>query len=259
MSKSDSTRSDAPESETGSSGRPGAPSAVGYVRLSQESDRSIAAQKEEIRDFCEEVGLNLVRIYDDGERASGFDDADRPAYREMLVAVEEQEIDAVVARDRDRLSRDKDERAAFLTEMDRLGVDVYAAGPGERVGTDDEAWLVERVRAWTDDVQKQKEIERARREVERRLAEGYYQGRPPFGFQFDDEGKYLVPDPEEFDRAREVLDRREQGESYRQIGEAVGISKDAVAGVLDRREKYESFADGARGHPTPDGRDERDE
>lgn len=235
---SNSTRSTAPESRSGDTERSGVP-AVGYVRLSQESDRSITAQKEEIRQFCADQGLDLLRIYDDGERASGFDDT-RPAYQEMLVAVEDEEIGAIVARDRDRLSRDKRERAAFLDDMNQLGVDVYAASTGDRVDMDSgEEWLIEMVRAYMDDVAKRREIERARREVQRRVEKGFHHGRPPFGFQFDDRGEFLEPDPDEYSTALEILDRRDAGESYREIGEAVGVSKDVVSGVVDRRQKYD--------------------
>ena len=239
MSPSSSTHTTGQESVGGSRGRSSAPTAVGYVRLSQESDRSITAQKEEIRAFCADRGLDLVRIYDDGERSSGFD-ATRPAYQEMLVDVEEGGVDAIVARDRDRLSRDRRERAALLNDLDALEVAVYATESGECVDLDDgEKWLMEMLRAYMDDVHKRREIERARREVERRVDQGYYQGRPPFGLRFDDAGEYLVPDPDEFHVVREILDRRDRGESYREIASAVGVTKDVVAGVLDRREKYE--------------------
>ena len=240
MGQSDSTRSTAPESETGNAEGSGVPT-VGYVRLSQESDRSIANQKEEIRQFCSEEGLELLRIYDDGERASGFDD-NRPAYQDMLIAVEDEEIGAIVARDRDRLSRDKRERTAFLDDMNQLGVDVYAASSGDRVDMDSgEEWLIEMVRAYMDDVGKRREIERARREVRRRVEAGFHHGRPPFGFQFDNRGEYLEPDPDEHPVALEILDRRDDGESYREIGNAVGVSKDVVSGVVDRREEYDQL------------------
>lgn len=239
MSQSDSARASGPESEARNEDHPSAPSAVGYVRLSQESDRSITNQKAEIREFCAERGLDLVRIYDDGERSSGFN-ATRPAYQEMLVDVEDEGIEAIVTRARDRLSRDKRERATLLNDMNTLDVDVYAVSSGERVDMDDgEKWLMEMLRAYMDDVSKRREIERARREVQRRLDAGYYQGRPPFGFRFDEAGEYLEPDPEKFANALDLLDRRDRGESYREIGEAVGVSKDIVAGVIDRREKYE--------------------
>ena len=239
MSPSSSTHPTGQESVRESQGRPSAPSAVGYVRLSQESDHSIAAQKAEMREFCAEQRFDLVQIYDDGERASGFD-ASRPAYQEMLVTAEEGGVDVIAARDRDRLSRDRRERAALLNDLDELDIDVYATESGECVDLDDgEEWLMEMLRAYMDDVHKRREIERARCAVERRVEQGYYQGRPPFGLQFDDAGQYLVPDPDEFHVAREILGRRDRGESYREIGAAVGVTKDVVAGVLDRREKYE--------------------
>ncbi|ELY62535.1 recombinase family protein [Natronococcus jeotgali] len=47
---------------------------IGYVRLSQESDRSIAAQKQDIRGYCADRDLELVGILNEGTRTSGFNE-----------------------------------------------------------------------------------------------------------------------------------------------------------------------------------------
>ena len=217
-----------------------APAAVGYVRLSQESDRSLNAQKAAIRDYCAEHGLDLVGILSDGERTSGFD-ADRAKYQELRRLVAEQAVDAVVVRDLSRLSRNRNDRVRLLLDLDESPVDLHSVERG-LVESGEYDLAIEAVRATADDVEKRKEIERAKAETRRRVDQGYYQGRPPFGLRFDDAGEYLVPDPEEFHVAQAILDRRDRGESYREIAAALDVSKDVVAGVLDRREKYERGA-----------------
>lgn len=54
--------------------------AVGYVRLSQQSDRSLAAQREDIEAYCAREGPSL------GEGASGYDN-ERKHYSEMLADI----------------------------------------------------------------------------------------------------------------------------------------------------------------------------
>lgn len=50
-------------------------SAIGYTRLSRDSDTSIDRQKRHIREYADKNGLLLDHIYDDGERSSGFDES----------------------------------------------------------------------------------------------------------------------------------------------------------------------------------------
>lgn len=86
--------------------------AVGYVRLSQQSDRSLTAQREDIEDYCGREGLILEKVYNEGEGASGHDN-DRERYSEMLANIRDSDVDAVVVRDLLRLSRDRRERLRF--------------------------------------------------------------------------------------------------------------------------------------------------
>ncbi|ELY62448.1 hypothetical protein C492_08180 [Natronococcus jeotgali DSM 18795] len=57
--------------------------------------------------------------------------------------------------------------------------------------TSDYSLAIEAAMAASDDVGKRKEIERAKRETERRLEKGYYQGQLPYGLAFDDAGERL--------------------------------------------------------------------
>jgi len=47
---------------------------IGYTRLSQDSDTSIERQKRHIREYTDQHEMSLERIYDDGERTSGWDE-----------------------------------------------------------------------------------------------------------------------------------------------------------------------------------------
>lgn len=219
------------------------PHALGYTRLSQTSDTSITDQKDEIRDLAEQEGFDLLHIYDDGQRSSGFDN-DRPEYTEMIAHTDEQDIDAILVRDTDRLSRDKKERVMVLFELESKDIDVWTTESAEPVDfEDDEGFLLEVLRAYFDDVFKRREIEKAKRKIRKRIENGYYHGRPPFGLQFDTNNQQLVPDPEEFETALDVLTHRDNGDTYAEIVSKTELSRGTVYRIVDRREKYEKHKD----------------
>ena len=212
--------------------------AVGYVRLSQESDTSIEDQRREIRELADEQSFDLLRIYDDGERSSGFD-SERSEYLRMQAVLEDEDVGHLIVRDRDRLSRDKRERSILLYDLDEWDVTLWTTSDGERVEIDDEEdWLMEMIRSYMDDVAKRREIEKARKKTQERVEAGYWQGRPPFGLQLDDEGKHLEPDPNEYDTAVDIIERRESGDSLRSIANEVEPSRSTVRRVVENKERY---------------------
>ncbi|MFC6964934.1 recombinase family protein [Halocatena marina] len=212
--------------------------AVGYVRLSQQSDRSLATQRTDIRDYCTRSGLSLVDVYNEGEGASGYDN-DREEYTQMLAYVQEHEIDAVVVRDHARLSRDRKERLRLLLDLDTAGVELHSVERGEAVDLDEDwAYVLQAIQATTDDVEKRKEIERSKQETQRRIAAGCYQGRPPLGTCFDAAGEKLVPDPEEWPTIMDAFELLDDGESYRSINEATGLSLATISRLADRGPDY---------------------
>lgn len=220
--------------------------AVGYTRLSQDSDTSIDHQKDSIREFCADHGYELLDIYNDGERSSGFDDS-RPEYQKMLVRVEDDDIDAIVVDSRSRLSRDRRERSMLLHDMEDLGVTVIASEQGDEIDMDDEeAWLIEMIKAYVDDAEKRREIARARRAIQARLDAGYYQGAAPPGMEFGDAGQYVVP-ADGFEDALEVYELRDDGLSIRDIASETQWSVANVRTILNRRDDYEKLAEEPNG------------
>lgn len=212
--------------------------AVGYVRLSQQSDRSLAAQREDIKEYCAREGLSLVEIYNEGEGASGYDN-DRARYSAMLTDIRDSDVAAVVVRDLSRLSRDRRERLRLLLDLDTTGVGLHSVELDRAVDLDDDWALVQQsIQATTDDVQKRKEIERSKRETQRRVEAGYYQGRPPVGTCFDAAGEYLVPDPDEWETIMAAFDRLDEGDSYRSINEETDLALATISRLADRGRDY---------------------
>jgi DNA invertase Pin-like site-specific DNA recombinase len=215
--------------------------AVGYTRLSQKSDASIVDQKREIRELAEEQGFQLYQIYNDGELASGFD-SDRPEYLQMQADLEDGVADVLIVRDRDRLSRDKRERSMLMYDIQDWGVELWTTTDRVRIELNsDEAWLIEMIQAYMDDVAKRREIQRARAKIQQRVEAGYHQGRPRYGTEFDEQRQHLVPG-NNFEDVMTAIEMKETGESFRSIVEQTAIpSTSTLSRILERKEWYRNL------------------
>ena len=216
--------------------------AIGYTRLSQKSDASIDDQKQEIRDLADEQGFELTSIYDDGELASGFD-SERPEYLQMQADLEDGLADVLIVRGRDRLSRDKRERSMLMYDIEDWGVELWTTAERKRIEfNSDEAWLIEMIQAYIDDVAKRREIQRARAKIQQRVDAGFHQGRPRYGTEFDEQKEYLVPG-EDFENVMVALELREAGESLRSIVSQTTIpSTSTLSRILERKDWYRDLA-----------------
>ena len=213
--------------------------AVGYIRLSQDG-KSLARQRRDVEDYAEERGAELLTIYDEGKRASGFD-TDRPEYIALREHVANGGVDTVLVPNLSRLSRDRKERLRLLLDVDGAGVAVHSVELGRAVDLDDDWALVHQsIRATTDDVEKRKEIARSKRATRERIENGYDHGRPPFGLTYDDTGHYWIPDREsdEYRAALACLRLREDGHSWREIARETSVNKDTARRIYTRRERY---------------------
>lgn len=215
---------------------------VGYTRLSQEgSDVSIPRQKEEIREYAETKGFELIEIYDEGAGESGFDPRDeRTQYSQLMKDAEAGEFDGIVVADGSRLGRDKKERLRAFLELDEWGIELHSALHGFIDSSDPDDFLMEVFRAVSDDRVVREQVMKARREVQKRKDAGYYQGRPKRGTCFNEEGTYLVA-ADGFEDVVDVFDLRKSDSdewSYRKIADATGIPKSAVGRILKKEEEF---------------------
>lgn len=214
-------------------------SAIGYTRLSDTSDTSIPRQKRHIREYCEDNGLDLETIYDDGEFSSGFN-IDRSEYQKVRDAIREERVDAIVVDKKNRIGRDFDERMRFVLALREYDVQLHAYRRGLIDLSDPTDAAVESVHAAKDDEAKRQEIKDAKEATRERIEAGYDHGRPPFGLQFDDDGHYWVPG-EDYFRALRVIAARDQGWPYRRIDEEVEVPRSTASRIVERREKYENL------------------
>jgi site-specific DNA recombinase len=104
--------------------------AVIYARYSSENQReaSIEDQIEICRRYVARQGWTFVRSYED-RALSGASDQ-RPAYRQMLVDAEMDQIDVVVSEALDRLGRRLSEVARLYDQLEFRGISLHAVNIG---------------------------------------------------------------------------------------------------------------------------------
>ena len=89
----------------------------GYVRVSTDNqleNYSIEEQTDRLKAYCQAKGWTLLHIYVDGGYSGG--NTDRPALQEMLNAITQNHVDAVVVYKLDRLSRSQKDTLTLIED-----------------------------------------------------------------------------------------------------------------------------------------------
>lgn len=217
--------------------------AVAFLRKSQggDDDVSLEIQRERVPELAQELADDVDTI--DLGVHTGFSvhmkpvDEERidanPQVEQLLTDLRAGEYDYLVAWDDTRLARDQFfwelKRAAVLGECSLRYVDPPP---------DDE--LTFRVQRAVESDVKRREIQKSQQALDAREERGDDHGRPPYGLQYDSEGRQWVPDREsgEFATALEVIRLREDGGSWREIADTTDVSRSTARGIYDRRERY---------------------
>jgi DNA invertase Pin-like site-specific DNA recombinase len=99
--------------------------------------------------------------------------------------------------------------------------------------------LTFRVQRAVESEVKMKEIRKTKDAMRHRENEGFDQGRPPIGFQFDDVGEQWVPDRDgRFEDVIKAIEMVEDGTTYREVQEELDIAPSTMSGVMGRKELY---------------------
>lgn len=90
---------------------------------------------------------------------------------------------------------------------------------------------------------KEEEIRKAKRALERRRAKGYWEGRPRWGTEYDDNSAYLVPSENFGDALLAIQMKKVQDASYNDILDKTAIgSTGTLRNILDRADWYLDLA-----------------
>lgn len=209
--------------------------AVGYTRLSQQSDTSIERQERNIREYCGENDWHLVDVLDDGEGASGFDTEGREAYGVLKDMVPH--VDAVVTNDKRRLARDEDEVMRLVPLLRENNTELHTVHDGALDLEDTMSAALEILAAAMAAKEKRKEIEAAREAVRERQEAGFWQGGIPHGLRVNDDTKLLEKHPDEWKDVEAVLEADVVG----RVLDDVDVSAGTAYNIAERgREWYEA-------------------
>jgi len=211
--------------------------AIGYTRLSQDSDTSIDRQKRNIREYATEHGFDLERIYDDGERSSGFDES-REQYQKVRDRVGDGSVEAVVVNDKRRLARDFDATMRLVLDLREHDVAAHTCDEGQLDLSDPMQAAIEVVQAASEHEAKLKEIERSKDAVAERQENGCYQGTPPTGLEFAPDKCHLQKS-DAWDDVEEAFALFENDDTtLREIADETGFGVSTLSRMRSRGRDY---------------------
>jgi DNA invertase Pin-like site-specific DNA recombinase len=205
-----------------------------YVRISSDpSGRQLGVRRQEkdCQALAERKGWSLARIFADDD-VSAYVPGRRPAYAELLEAIERAEVDAVVVWDLDRLHRHPAELERFFAVCDEAGVTNLASVAGDVDLASNDGRLMARIMGAVGKKESDDKSRRLRRKhlelAERGLAHG---GLRPYGYAYhrNGDGTELVVVPKEAEVVREAAARVLAGQSLRAV--TIDLNRRGVRGT----------------------------
>jgi len=174
-----------------------------YVRCST-NHQDTELQVKDLTEYAERRGWQVTLFEDKG--VSGSKDK-RPALDEMMAAARKKQFDVVLVWRFDRFGRSLSHLVNSLNEFDNLSIDFVSYSESIDTSTST-GKLVFSIIASIAEFERSLIVERVRAGVAKAKSKGVAFGRK------------RVP----FDYSRALRMRREDGASYRQIGDALGVS-----------------------------------
>lgn len=191
---------------------------VGYARVSTENqleNYSIEEQTDRLKAYCAAKGWSLRKLYVDGGFSGG--NTNRPALQQMLTAIRQGGVDAVVVYKLDRLSRSqKDTLTLIEDELLAHGTDFVSINENFDTSTPFGRAMIGILSVFAQ-LEKDQITERFTMGRIGRSKAGYYHGgsHPPTGYDYKD--GLLVVNEYEAIQIREIFSRFIAGKSVNSI------------------------------------------
>ena len=191
-----------------------------YARISNDktgAGMGVERQREDCAQLAERLGWDIVETFADND-ISAYSGKPRPAYRQMLEAIEEGRINAVIAWHTDRLHRSNVELETFIDLCERHQVEIQTVQAGKLDLSTPTGRMVARIVGAVA----RHEIDHARQRMILAHRDGAKAGRAhgkiPFGYQAvvnEETGKITgrVPHPVEAPAFQDAVQRILKGES----------------------------------------------
>ena len=189
-----------------------------YCRVST-ADQSCTRQEHDLATFAERAGYEVVGTYK--ETASGMR-LDRAERKRVMALVQRREVDVVVVTELSRWGRSTTDLLATLKELEARHVSLVALNGMAFDLATPHGRMMATLLAGIAEFERELIQERIRSGIAAAKARGKRLGRQPGQRPKSDR---LAP---------KVLALVAQGRSYRLIGREVGLSKNTVAGIVQR-------------------------
>jgi DNA invertase Pin-like site-specific DNA recombinase len=210
-----------------------------YCRVST-ADQDLSRQRQITSEYAtDRLGVEPAEIEMFVDKQSGTN-TDREGYRELMAAIEDGEIEQVIASEVSRISRSvRDFSATVERIVDENGVGLHILDMGIDLDPSDadpytRAFLT--VAATFAELEAEIKRENVREGIAAAREQGHWHGRPPFGFDVGPEG-YLTPN-DDYEKAVIVLDELDKGASKRELARSLGIARSTVRKIAANRERY---------------------
>ena len=178
-----------------------------YTRISTDEENqptSLHSQRERLEAFCTaQEGWRIVAHKHD--QATGTK-LDRPGLQAALELARLGAIDLLLVYRVDRLSRKVRQLAQLAEELDTCNVVLRSATEPFDTGSAAGRMMLQMLAVFAE-FEHATIVDRIAAGIERRAKEGrWFGGRPPFGYQFSNEQRVLVPDPVKAPVVRRIFD-----------------------------------------------------
>jgi len=183
--------------------------------------------------------MSLERIYDDGERTSGWDES-REEYQKARSRVQSGEIDAVVINDKRRLARDFDETMRLILDLREYGVEAHTFEEGSSTSL-----TRSRLPSKSSKQPANMRLKRRKLSAHARLSKsGWTKDTITVALQSDFDSITRAnngyPDRNgQFEIVLEAIHMVEAGSTYREVEDELDIAPATMrSSIMDRRDQY---------------------
>jgi site-specific DNA recombinase len=199
--------------------------AVAYARYSSENQReeSITAQLRAIQDYARKNEIEIIKEYIDEAKSATTDD--RPSFLQMVKDIKSKRLTPhlVLVHKTNRFARNRYDAAVYKRAITQAGVERIIA-VDQPIDDTPEGALLESLLEGLDEYYSKN----LAKETIKGLKENAYQakttgGRPPLGYDFDKDGKYVINEKEAL-IVKRIFDGVLNGASYADL--IVALNKD---------------------------------
>lgn len=197
--------------------------AIGVVRVSQPHGRegeSFSSPKDQlaaIERLCDDQGWELAACHEEMKVSGDALLEDRPGLSQAVTGILSGNAQIIVADTTERLWWNHEVRAQVLRLVETAGGEVWSADQGNLTSGNAAEEFSGTVRTAADRFSRQQNAEKSRRAVQRAVARGVvpWSGTGP-GYLRGNDGR-LVPDPATAPIVVEAFERRDSGETVKQV------------------------------------------